>query len=75
MNRFPEKYVKPEAVSLDEGLNRGWTAECVGFGNSPSTGVCQTGMGFSETEKMIFVHPDVMRQMQGGSSGILSDTD
>ncbi|MCK4505570.1 MAG: hypothetical protein KAW14_08145 [Candidatus Aegiribacteria sp.] len=59
MNRFPEKYEKPKLVSLDEGLNRGWSAACKP-GNSAST-VCDIGTGFSKGGDG-FIDPEILRQ-------------
>jgi hypothetical protein len=59
MNRFPEEYAKPELISLDEGLNKGWTDECpVGIGPTTS---CVHGATFGHKNDG-FIDPEILRQ-------------
>ncbi len=59
MNRFPEKYDKPELISLDEGLNKGWSAACRD-GESAGT-LCDTGVGFAKGGDG-FIDPQILQQ-------------
>ncbi|MCK4671609.1 MAG: hypothetical protein KAT47_03630 [Candidatus Aegiribacteria sp.] len=64
MNRFPEKYVKPELISLDEGMNRGWSAACE-FGDGAATVAgCTFGHqpGKSSGNNDGFIDPEILQQ-------------
>ncbi len=57
MNRFPDKYEKPELISLDEGLNKGWSAACP-TGIGPST--CSHGATIGKSDG--FIDPEILQQ-------------
>jgi len=63
MKRFPDVYSKPELISLDEGLHRGWTSACADGANAASgcnTGFDETGLGPPGGDG--FVNPDILNQ-------------
>ena len=64
MNRFPAKYMKPELISNDEGLNKGWSAVCDG-GSSAQTGGCGFGTGapaHGGGDGDGFIDPEILQQ-------------
>ncbi len=61
MNRFPEKYEKPKLISLDEGLNTGWSAVC-GVGATPSTSDPHCDQGPGASSKGGFINLEILQQ-------------
>ena len=62
MNRFPEKYDKPKLISLDEGLNTGWSAVCEpGAGASTSDPRCEVGHN-PGSPTGDFIDPEILQQ-------------
>lgn len=70
MKRFPERYVKPELLSLHRGCGSGWTAAC-NPGTSASSG-CSSG---SSVNSPIFNDSFDPRYIEGTrrNSGLLTD--
>ena len=60
LKRFPEKYKKPNLISLDEGLHSGWTAGC----RPGATAATVAGCSFGETPGKSggFIDPEIFQQ-------------
>lgn len=65
MDRFPEKYEKPELLSINAGLNIGWSAAC-NPGKNPGTGGarCTVGAGVVGGPDDVFLNSDYMQQTE-----------
>ncbi|MEN8208236.1 MAG: hypothetical protein ABFR50_03190 [Candidatus Fermentibacteria bacterium] len=84
MNRFSEKYEKPELIPLNQGLNRGWLATCQGGGTPGSAGSCVLGGVPDFVQSCVlgavpdmdtnsdFINSDYMQQTEN-SSTLLTD--
>lgn len=58
MNRFPDKYVKPELILINEGLKLGWSALCTA-GTNASTG-CSIGQHAGLTSGSGLIDPEIL---------------
>ena len=67
MNRFPEKYEKPELIPVNQGLNRGWLANCEGGGTPGSVGVCILGGVPNTGKNSDFLNSEHMQQPENRS--------
>lgn len=72
MNRFSDKYAKPELIVINGGLKLGWSDVCTA-GHNPSTGSCGIGAAFgTKTGGDGFIDPEVLNQTERRSN-ILTD--
>ena len=60
MRRFPVKYKKPELISIDEGLNRGWTAACNPGAGAATLAGCSFGESPGKSDG--FIDPEIFQQ-------------
>lgn len=72
MNRFPDDYEKPELISINNGLNIGWSAACTtgtgaattGCGQGHGVPACSSGLTHGGPGPDLFNDPDYLNQTE-----------
>ena len=70
MKRFSDQYTKPDLLSINDGFNLGWSADCP-FGTNASTS-CGGGAGVTKTGIDGFINPETLNQTERRSN-LLTD--